>query len=83
MVVEQKKGDIFTDLGENKIKLRRRLIVYREEPIKHPLTGKMLGADNEILGHARVTQVMPEMSKAELVDIRPKAVKPLDRVITE
>jgi TolB-like protein len=83
LVVEQKKGDIFTDLGENKIKLRRRLIVYREEPIKHPMTGKMLGADNEILGHARVTQVMPEMSKAELVDIRPKAVKPLDRVITE
>ena len=65
------------------IKLRRRLIVYREEPIKHPLTGKVLGADNEILGHARVTQVMPEMSKAELVDVRPEAIKSLDRVITE
>jgi hypothetical protein len=70
-------------LGENDIKLRRRLIVYREEPVKNPLTGKMLGADNEILGHARVTQVMPKVSKAEVVDIGPKAIKPLDRVITE
>lgn len=83
LVVEQKKGDIITDLGENDIKLRRRLIVYREEPVKNPLTGKMLGADNEILGHARVTQVMPKVSKAEVVDIGPKAIKPLDRVITE
>ena len=83
LVIEQKRGDIFIDLGKNDIKLRRRLIVYREEPIKHPLTGKVLGADNEILGHARVTQIMPEMSKAELLSVRPEAIKPLDRVITE
>ena len=84
LVVEQKKGDIFTDLGEDDIKLRRRLIVYREESIKIPLTGKMLGTDNEILGHARVTQVMPKVSKAELLDIRPEAIKPLEEgVITE
>jgi hypothetical protein len=83
LIIEQKRENIFTDLGENVIKLRRRLIVYREEPIKHPLTGKVLGADNEILGHARVTQVMPEMSKAELVDVRPEAIKSQDRVITE
>lgn len=83
LIIEQKRENIFTDLGENVIKLRRRLIVYREEPIKHPVTGKVLGADNEILGHARVTQVMPEMSKAELVDVRPEAIKSQDRVITE
>jgi hypothetical protein len=59
------------------------LIVFREEPVKHPVTGKILGADNVIVGRARVSQVMPEMSKADLLDGKPEAVKPEDRVITE
>lgn len=84
LVIQRKGKDIFTDLGEDVIKLRRRLIVYREQqPIKHPLTGKVLGADNEIIGRARVTQVMPEMSKAELLEQKAGAVRRLDKVITE
>ena len=80
----QRKGDaVFTDLGEDKIKLQRRLILYREEPLKHPATGKMLGVDNVIIGHARVTQVMPEMSKAEVVSGNAESVTPQDKVITE
>jgi hypothetical protein len=59
------------------------LVVYREEPIEHPVTGKVLGADNEILGHARVTQVLPEMSRAELLDDKGETIKRLDKVITE
>ncbi|MCK4389830.1 MAG: hypothetical protein KAV83_06300 [Desulfobacterales bacterium] len=83
-LVIQKKGKyIFTDIGQNKIKLQRRLIVYREEPVKHPVTGKILGSDNIIIGRARVTQVMPGMSKGELFDVKKGAVKRLDRVITE
>ncbi len=83
-LVIQKKGKyIFTDLGHDKIKLQRRLIVYREEPIRHPVTGKILGSDNIIIGRARVTQVMPEMSKGELLDVKKGAVERLDRVITE
>ena len=83
-VVVQKKGNsIFTDLGKGKIKIRRRLIVFREEPIKHPVTGKWLGSDNVILGRARVTQVMPELSKADILDGKIEAIKPLDKVITE
>ena len=83
LVIERKGKDIFTDLGRDVIKLRRRLIVYREEPIKHPLTGKVLGADNEIIGRARVTQVMPEMSKAELLEQKAGAIRRLNKVITE
>jgi hypothetical protein len=83
LVVERKGNDIFTDLGEDKIKLQRRLLVYREEPIKHPVTGKILGADNVIVGRARVNQVMADMSKAELLDGDGGAVKRLDKVITE
>jgi len=83
LVIQSKGKQIFTDLGKGKIKLQRRLIVYREEPIEHPVTGKVLGADNEILGHARVTQVLPEMSRAELLDDKGKTIKRLDKVITE
>jgi TolB-like protein len=82
-VVQQKGDYIFTDLGQDKVKLFRRLIVYREEPIKHPVSGKVLGADNVIIGRARVNQVMADMSKAQLLDIEGAAVKPLDKVITQ
>jgi hypothetical protein len=83
LVIERKKDNIFTDLGKETIKLGRRLIVYRPEPMKHPLTGKVIGADNIIMGRARVSQVMPEMSKAELLDGRDETITPMDRVISE
>jgi TolB-like protein/tetratricopeptide (TPR) repeat protein len=83
LVLQQKGTAIFTDLGQDKIKLNRRLLVFREEPLKHPVTGKILGADNVIVGRARVSQVMPEMSRADLLDSKPEAVKPQDKVITE
>jgi TolB-like protein len=83
LIIEQKGKDIFTDLGENVIKVGRRLIVYRVEPIKHPVTGKVLGADNKIIGRACITQVMSEMSKAELLKGKPESVGHLDRVITQ
>ena len=82
-VIKQKGKWIITDIGDDKVGLNQRLIVYHEEPIKHPVTGKLLGSDNEILGRARVVQVMPGMSKAELLDGKPASVKPLDKVISE
>ncbi len=83
LVLQQRGNAIFTDLGQDKVKLNRRLLVFKEEPLKHPVTGKILGADNVIVGRARVSQVMPEMSRADLLDGKPEAVKPQDRVITE
>ena len=83
LVIECKGKDIFTDLGQDVIKLQRRIIVYREEQVKHPVTGKVLGAATQIIGRARVTQVQPEMSKAELIDGIRQLVNPLDKVITE
>jgi TolB-like protein len=82
-VVQIKGENVFTDLGQDKIKLNRRLILYREDPIKDPATGKVFGADNVIIGRARVIQVMPEMSKAEIVDGPEDSIKRLDKVITE
>jgi hypothetical protein len=83
-VVIQKNGNsIICDLGKNKVKLRSRLIVFREEPLKHPVTGKLLGSDNVIVGRARVIQVMPELSKADVMDGETKTIKLLDKIITE
>ena len=83
IVLQQRGNSIFTDLGQDKVKLNRRLLIFKEEPLKHPVTGKILGADNVIVGRARVSQVMSEMSKADLLDGKPEAVKIQDRVITE
>jgi len=83
LIIRQKGKYIFTDLGQDKIRIQRRLIIYREEPITHPVTGKVLGADNVIIGRARVTQVMPDLSKAEISVGRDISIKPMDKVITE
>jgi len=85
-IIVQKKGDsFFTDLGEGKTKPQRRLILYREgEPILHPVTGKLLGCDTEIIGYGRVTQVMEEMSQAELLEgLKDKNIKIKDKVMTQ
>lgn len=82
-VVDHKGNYIFTDLGAAKIGPQKRLIVYREEPLKHPVSGKILGSDNLILGRARVNQVMPEISKGEIVSGESSAIKTMDKVITE
>jgi TolB-like protein len=83
LVIQCKGKQVFTDLGQGEVKLQRRLIVYREETLQHPVTGKVLGADNEILGRARINQVMPEISRAELFDGKVGTVNRLDKVITE
>jgi len=83
IVLEQAGKDIVTDLGENDVKLYRKVIVYRERPVKHPATGKVLGSDSEIIGRARVTQVLPKMSKAELVTGKAGVIELQDKVMTE
>jgi tetratricopeptide (TPR) repeat protein len=85
-IIVQEKGDSFyTDLGEGKTKPERRLIIFREgEPILHPVTGKHLGSDTEIIGYARVKQVMEEMSQAELLEgQKDKRIKIKDKVMTQ
>jgi TolB-like protein len=82
-VVQLKGNVIFTDLGADKVKLNRRLIIYREELIKHPTTGKVLGADNSIIGRARITQILPDLSKAEISSSQRMLIRTMDKVITE
>lgn len=83
-IVLLKKGDeIFTDLGADKIALKHRLLVYREEQILHPITGKPMGADRVIIGKAVVNMVDADMSKAELTGEASADIKKLDKVITQ
>lgn len=81
-VIEAGGNYIFTDLGRDKIKLQRRLLVYREAPVRHPVTGKLLGADATIMARARVMQVGPEMSKSELTS-GAQQIEVQDKVIAE
>lgn len=82
-IIEKQGENIIVDKGQNMVKPGRRLIIFRGEPMIHPLTGKRLGMDIHILGHARVTKVLPETAVARLVDGDKKTVGPSDRFITE
>ena len=74
---------IATDLGANSVKLQRRLIIFRNVPATQTAAGKPLGAENRILGYARVNQVMPGLSKAKCLNAETRRIKPLDLVIVQ
>jgi TolB-like protein len=74
VVIKRKDGHIFTDLGRNTIPLRGRLIIYREND---PETF------NTILGYARIIQVLPDMSKAELISGKLDEIREMDWVILQ
>ncbi len=82
-IIKKEGESITVDLGRGRVKPGRGLIIFREEPVIHPATGKKVGMDIRILGHARVITVFSETAVARLVDDDGETVKRLDRVITE
>ncbi|RJQ49793.1 MAG: hypothetical protein C4538_01505 [Nitrospiraceae bacterium] len=72
VVVQRKVREIFTDVSRNSPPLRGNLIIYRENNLK-----------NVILGYARITQSLPEMTKAELTSGRLDEIRELDRVVVQ
>jgi TolB-like protein len=74
IVVTRKGSHIFTSLGQDKVALNGRLIIYRDNG---PET------DSMILGYARITQVLQDMSKAEMIKGRPDEIRKLDWVIVQ
>jgi Curli production assembly/transport component CsgG/Glucodextranase, domain B len=86
VVVKTEGKRVFVDLGSKQaIKKYMKLMLFREgEVIKHPETGKVLGADTEPLGEARVEVVFEELSQATLLaPTASAAVRQLDKVITK
>ena len=83
-IVVQKKGRIiFTDLGSDKIRAQRRMLVYDDRPVRHPSSGAPMGADHRILAKARVVQCDKGLSKAELQAGFDPAVRAHHKVITQ
>ncbi len=83
VVVSKKGNTVFTDLGQGAVKLQRRLIIYRDKAVDKKMNNGQVGADQEVLGTARVTQVMDQMSKAKINDTRGSEINDMDRVITK
>jgi hypothetical protein len=57
---------LFLDLGEQSgVQVGREFVVFRKgEPFRHPITGKVIGRYESVLGHAQVRSVSAEFSEA-------------------
>ena len=84
ILIEVKNNEVLINIGfEKQIKPNMHLICYREGfETKHPVTGKILGAEPEILGEATVTEVFENFSKAHM-DKQKSNIKVYDRVIAK
>lgn len=83
IVVEKKGRMIFTNLGTDQIRVQRRMLVYDERPVRHPVSGVPLGMDHRILAKARVIQCDKALSKAELQAGFDPGIRPRHKVITQ
>ena len=83
LVIDKNGSVILTDLGAEQVRKQRRILVYREQEVRHPLTGRILGADKKIICRARFTQIDADFSRAELTGGATSEVQVLHKVITE
>ncbi len=82
-IIKKQGVKIIVDMGQNKIKPGRRLIVFKGRPVVHPVSKKIIGTDINILGHARVIDILHNTATAQLEDCDVENISPMDRVITE
>ena len=86
MVVTVKGSQGVVDLGREKhVKKGMRVIIFEEgEPVRHPLTGMVLGSNVEEMGLGMIQTVHDQMSDVELLGKEaPDKVKPMQKVITQ
>ncbi len=86
-VIKMDGPAIMIDLGTaHGLRKDMKFIIFRQgEVIKHPVTGKILGSESQILSEARIEQVFENFSKGIVtVEVTKNAsIKPLDKVITK
>ena len=86
LVVQVKNERIIVDLGkESRIKKGMRLIIFQEgEPVRHPVTGAVLGTDIDEVGLGLIQAVHDQMSDVQVParDVLER-VKPMQKVITQ
>lgn len=81
--IVNREGDvIYTDLGAQELRAQRRILVYKERPI-HGAGNQILGMDQQIMGHAWITQVQEQLSKAELGSDCDQTICSLHHVIAQ
>lgn len=86
LVLKTEGKRIFVDLGvQHKLKKHMKLVLFRDgEVIKHPITGKVLHTETEILTEAWVDAVFDDVSRAVLLQPEiASEIKQLDRVMTK
>jgi tetratricopeptide (TPR) repeat protein len=86
LVIQNNGAEVTVDIGSNRaIRESMKLYIFREgKALKHPVTGKILGAPTTSLGEARITAVYDEFSQATLVqEPSSDAIQQLDKVITK
>ncbi|MDY6864286.1 MAG: FlgO family outer membrane protein [Thermodesulfobacteriota bacterium] len=88
MVIKLEGDKIYIDAGlDQNLKKEMKFIAYREgEVIKHPITGKILGADTEVLGEIRLEKVFEDFSLGKIIKKDEKEIAELkvkDQVITK
>ena len=85
LVINIKGQKLTLDFGANKgVKKGMKCIVYREgDPIIHPVTGKVIGRMINQICVARITEVMPGFSVAEIEKQLSGVPQKLDKVITK
>jgi hypothetical protein len=69
MVVSTEGERVYLDVGlETGAQIGQELIVFRRgAPFHHPITGRVLGRYEDILGHAQIQRVEPRFSEARFI----------------
>lgn len=85
LVLKTEGKKVFLDLGDKQVMKHGKVLIFREgEAIKHPVTGKLLGAPTEILGEVVVDTVAEDFSQGTLRQVKnPEAIMQLDKAITK
>ena len=72
---------VVIDLADGEVKKDGLVAITRRQALTHPVTGEPLGEITLEVGRARILEVQPKFSVAELIGFKPGlTVKPQDRV---
>jgi hypothetical protein len=69
MVVSAEGDRVYLDVGEEAgAQVGQELMVFRRgEPFHHPISGRVLGRYEDVLGHAQIQRVEPRFSEARFI----------------
>ena len=72
---------VIVDLADGEVERDALIAITRRQTLAHPLTGEPLGEITLEVGRARIVEVQPKFSVADLIGSKPGlTVKPRDRV---